>query len=450
MSKKPNVLWIFSDELRHHALSCNGDPNIETLNIDRLADEGVRFTAAYSHCPVCIPFRAGLVCGQYVTTCEVPLHGDFLHYDRRTVAHAFREAGYRTSYVGKWHLGGEHGINMVSDQGWAGEDFWVHPALRGGFEDWYGFNLSNNAYRTFYSHGEQVKPFQVEGYQTDGLTDLSLKYLGEYNSDQPWFHVLSVEAPHGSTGGNPKYPGHPAPPEYEELFNPEDIILRDNVPENVQDRARRALCGYYAMTVNLDDNVGRLLNWLDETGQADNTLVVFFSDHGDMMGSAGRFGKEVPYEESAHIPLIMRMPRALEAGKVCNGLVSGIDIYPTCAGLCEVRVDPVVQGLDLSGSLDGTGSIQRSEAYIQWVGQSRFRFGDHPYRAIRTQRYTYAVGRDRDFCLLFDNEEDEFQLNNLFGKPEVTELQVTLHRRLIRTVLHAGENLPEFVEQVFS
>ncbi len=445
MAKKPNVLWIFSDQLRHHALSCNGDPNINTPNIDGLAEGGVRFTHTYSHTPVCIPFRAGLVCGQYPITCSVPLHGDYLHYDRRTVAHAFREAGYRTSYVGKWHLGGEHGINMVSEGvGW-GEDFWVHPEMRGGFEDWYGFNLSNNYYRTFYCHGDQVEPFKLEGHQTDALTDLSLKYLNEYDSEKPWFHVVSFEAPHGGLG-KAKYPGHPAPPQYEDMFSPEDIILRPNVPEERQERARSTLCGYYAMTAHLDDNVGRVLTWLEESGQAENTLVAFFSDHGDMMGSQGSMGKQVPYEESINIPLIMRMPGVLPAGSVYDGLASGIDIYPTCAGLCEVTVDHGVQGLDLSGALDGTGGIQRAEAYIQWAGRTRFRFGDHPYRGIRTQRHTYVVGRDENFCLLFDNEADEFQSNNLFGKPEVAELQRSLHRRLIRTALHAGETLPDFMK----
>jgi arylsulfatase A-like enzyme len=228
------------------------------------------------------------------------------------------------------------------------------------------------------------------------------------------------------------------------MFSPEDVILRDNVPEHMQARTREMLCGYYAMIANLDDNVGRILNWLDETDQTDNTLVVFFSDHGDMMGSQGRMHKQVPHEESIHIPLIMRMPGVLKAGGTYNGLASGIDIYPTCAGLCQVRVDPDLQGLDLSGSMDGTGGVQRAEAYIQWDG-TRFAFGDHPYRAIRTQRYTYAVGRDQEFCLLFDNKADEFQLSNLFGKPEVEELQKRLHRRLIRTCLHAGEDLPVFM-----
>ncbi|MDA0837276.1 MAG: sulfatase [Planctomycetota bacterium] len=445
MSTPPNVLWLFADQHRYHALSSSGDPNLKTPNIDRLANEGVRCTRAYSHCPVCIPFRAGLVTGQYPTTCGVPRHGDFLHPGRRTIAHAFREAGYRTSFVGKWHLAGEHGINMVSDRGWAGEDFWVHPDLRGGFEDWYGFNLSNNFYRSFYSHGDQVKPFEVEGYQTDGLTDLSLKYLSECKSDQPWFHVLSVEAPHPGAGGNPKFPGHPVPQQYEEMFDPEAISLRGNVPADFEDQARQKLCGYYAMIANLDDNVGRVLDWLEKSGQAENTLVVYLSDHGDMMGSHGRMNKQVPYEESIHIPLIFRMPTVLNSGSTYEGLVSGIDIYPTCAGFCEVRTDTEIQGLDLSTSLEGGDGIERSEAYVQWVGRSLFGFGDHPYRAIQTEQYTYVVGRDQEFCLLFDNEHDEFQMNNLFGKPEAADIQKSLHSRLVRTALNAGEELPEFI-----
>ncbi|MDP6110804.1 MAG: sulfatase [Planctomycetota bacterium] len=447
---RPNVLWLFADQHRYDALSCSGNPDVSTPNIDRLAEEGVRCTNAYSHCPVCIPFRAGLMTGQYATTCGVPRHGDFLHPHRRTIAHAFREAGYRTSYVGKWHLAGEHGTNMVSDRGWAGEDFWVHPDLRGGFQDWYGFNLSNNFYRTFYSHGEQVKPFEVEGYQTDGLTDLSLRYLSEYESGQPWFHVLSVEAPHPGAGGDPKFPGHPVPEKYEEMFDPASIELRANVPKEVEDRARQKLCGYYAMIANLDDNIGRVLKWLDGSGQAENTLVVFFSDHGDMMGSQGRMNKEVPYEESIHVPLIARLPSALPAGRVYDGIVSGIDIYPTCAGICHVQADGDIQGLDLSGSLDGTGGNERAEALVQWAGQSLFGFGDHPYRAIRTSRHTYTVGRDPEFCLLFDHDSDPFEMNNLFGDPASVEVQKTLHARLRRAILHAGEPIPAFIDPVES
>ena len=193
----------------------------------------------------------------------------------------------------------------MSEAGWAGEDYWVHPDNRGGFEDWFGFNLSNNFYRTFYCHGEQVAPLALDGYQTDALTDLSLQYLSDYDFDQPWFHVLSVESPHPGAGGNPKYEGFPVPSEYEERFEPGRIRLRDNVPSDKRDQAGQRLCGYYAMIANLDYNVGRILDWLDQTDQSQQTLVVFFSDHGDMLGSHAQWGKSSPWEEAIRIPFII-------------------------------------------------------------------------------------------------------------------------------------------------
>ncbi|OPZ08357.1 MAG: Arylsulfatase [candidate division BRC1 bacterium ADurb.BinA364] len=333
---------------------------------------------------------------------------------------------------------------------WAGADYWVHPELRGGFEDWFGFNLSNNYYSTFYSRGEQVEPFKVEGYQTDGLFDLSIDCLSGHDSSRPWFHVLSFEAPHGGQGRPPRFPGHPAPPRYEAMFEPERIALRGNVPAQTEAQARKQLCGYYAMIANIDDNVGRLLDWLDSSGQADNTLVVFFADHGDMMGSHGRFNKQVPHEESIRIPLIMRMPGVIRPGATVGALASGIDIYPTCAGLCGVPAAADVQGMDLAGLLDGTGAAERTDVFIQWIGKTRFEFGDHPYRAIRSRRYTFSVGRDEQFNLLFDNEADPYQMNNLFGDPGTAEVKRQLLLRLKRATLRAGEPAPDFLERALA
>ena len=131
---------------------------------------------------------------------------------------------------------------------------------------------------------------------------------------------MSFESPHPATGGNPKYKGFPVPAEYEEMFEPGMIELRDDVQTDKQAQARRTLCGYYAMIANLDDNVGRILDWLDQTGQANETLVVFFSDHGDMMGSQGLWHKQVPYDESIRIPVMLRFPQGLEEDKVYNGI----------------------------------------------------------------------------------------------------------------------------------
>lgn len=454
--QKPNVLWIMADQLRACSLSCYGDDNINTKNIDMLAKQGVRFDSAYSHYPVCMCFRAGLVTGQYANINGVRVHGDLLKTDKKTIAHAFREQGYRTSWVGKWHLASVNGVN-----GWfAGADYWVHPYLRGGFEDWYGFELSNHYYNTRYCSNDSVwPPLKLEGYQTDALTDISLEYLSEkaIKSGRPWFHCISYEAPHPgigkdeeeiAPGSKRKKPiGHPAPLEYEAMFDAEKIVLRKNVPESEEQRAKEKFAGYYAQIANLDYNIGRLLDWLEESGQMENTLVVFFSDHGELGGSHGLYEKRHVYDESIHIPLIMRLPGVIPEGKVETGLVSGIDIYPTCAGICNVPIDPQVQGIDHTVSIINGEPGRRSEVLIQWLGRTLYGWGDFQYRAIRTTRYTYCVNDDDAYCFLFDNEKDEYQMLNHFYNPDYTDIKRRLHRQLCNAIIRSGENIPQFVAE---
>ena len=451
-SDRPNVLWLFADQLRHHALACNGDPNARTPALDRLAAEGVACDLAVSQCPVCMPFRAGLVTGQYGHVNGLRVHGDLLAPGCRTVAHAFRDAGYRTSYVGKLHL-------ASTNSNWTtGDEFWIHPDLRAGFQDFFGFDLSNHYYNTHYCTGDECRGFKIEGHQTDGLTDLSLKYLAEaaIPSGQPWFHVISYEAPHpGGGNGRNRYMPFPAPHEYEALFDPHALHLRGNVPDPQDDAVRRKTAGYYAMLAHLDCNVARILALLEKQRQKDNTLIAFFSDHGEMLGSHNRFDKEVAYDEAVRIPLVLRLPGTIPAGTRYTGAVSGIDIYPTCAALCGVPAFPEVQGMDLSATICGRNGPDRAEVLIQWLGKTRYGWGDYPYRAIRTARYTYCVSssdvNERNgghFRLLFDNEQDEYQLRNLFGKPEAIAVQRALHAQLCRAIEASGEVLPDFVAQV--
>jgi arylsulfatase A-like enzyme len=247
----------------------------------------------------------------------------------------------------------------------------------------------------------------------------------------------------------------PAPHGYEALFDPHALHLRGNVPDPQDDAVRRKTAGYYAMLAHLDCNVARILALLEKQGQKDNTLVVFFSDHGEMLGSHNRFNKEVAYDEAVRIPLILRLPGTIPAGTRYTGAVSGIDIYPTCAALCGVPAFPEVQGMDLSATLCGRNGPNRAEVLIQWLGKTRYGWGDYPYRAIRTARYTYCVSssdvNERNgghFRLLFDNEQDKYQLRNLFGKPEAIAVQRALHAQICRAIEASGEVLPDFVAQV--
>ena len=449
---RPNVLWIIADQLRHQALGCNGDPNARTPVIDRLAGEGTACETAVSQCPVCMPFRAGLMTGQYGHVNGLRVHGDILAPDRRTVAHRFQRAGYRTSYVGKLHL-------ASTNSNWStGEEFWVHPAMRAGFEDFFGFDISNHYYNTHYCTGGTCRGIKIDKHQTDVLTDLTLAYLSqpERRDGRPWFHALAYEAPHpGNGNGQNKYPPFPAPPQYEEMFDPADLRIRANVPDAADEAVRRKTAGYYAMIAQIDHNVGRILDFLEDSGQLDHTLILLFSDHGEMLGSHGRFNKEVAYDESIRIPLILRLPGVVPAGQRYDGLVSGIDIYPTCLGLCGLSAPAEVQGLDLSAALRGQVAPRRSEALVQWLGQTRYGWGDYPYRAIRTARHTYCVSAETAneqhggcFRLLFDNERDEYQLDNLFGRPDAADLQRELHARLCGTIIASGEDIPDFVAEV--
>ena len=219
-SAHPNVLWIFADQLRYHALSSSGDPNVATPHIDRLVAQGVTCTQAVSQYPVCVPFRASLVTGNLSPRNGTMRHGDYLPPGTPTIAHAFREAGYATSYVGKWHLAPETGAAAVTPEGWIGQSYWVHPGFRGGFEEWCGFNVSNNYLRTYVATGEQIEAERLEGHQTDALTDRSLAILARQSRERPWFHVISYEAPHPGAGGNPRSPLYPVPEAYESLAEP--------------------------------------------------------------------------------------------------------------------------------------------------------------------------------------------------------------------------------------
>ena len=445
MGERPNVLWLMCDQLRYHALACNGDPNVQTPNLDRLARDGVRFTNACTSYPVCTPARGALVTGQYNHVNGVARHGDLLSPDRRTVAHAFRQAGYRTAWVGKWHLGSAQSGDRIS----SGYDCWVHPLLRGGFEDWYGFDYSNQFYETYYTTGEQIyPPHKIEGYQTDGLADLTLDWLtrSAEHRDRPWFHAWSVEAPHPGGGpGRTNVPGgHPAPDDYINMFDPAALVLRENVPPDWHDRTRTQLVGYYAQVANIDRNVGRILSRLDELGLAENTVVMLFSDHGEMGGSHGLREKYHTYDESVRIPLIVRYPRAVPPGRTSDAMASIVDLFPTTAGLAGVPVPPEVQGLDLSGELCAQPGPRRDAVLIQWVDYALYNFQEDLYRALRTQRYTYEInetGRER----LFDNEADPWQMHDLGADGAACDAIGDMRRLLRAEMTRAGDAPPAWI-----
>lgn len=417
---RPNILWIFSDQHRGQALGCAGDTNVRTPHLDRLAADGVRFSNAYSTTPICAPFRASLYTGQRITTHGVNSLFVPLLPTHRVLPQELRAAGYVTAHYGKWHLsGGDCPSHFVS------------PYFRPGWDDWLGWENSNRPWATEYSTGNLPTPIRcLDGYQTDAMVDLSIEWLGRRAGDTPWFHVLSIEPPH---------PPYTAPERNLARVRDRDIRLRPNVPPNAPnvDSRTDTLRTYYAQIENLDENVGRLLEALEETGQADDTIVCYFSDHGDFMGSHGRGDKTRPELESSLIPLIIRYPRRVPAGMNTDALICGLDIMPTTLGLAGVRVPDYVEGIDMGPVARGEIADLRDSVLLQY---DRSFFGTprpwETFRSYVTKRWMYSRFLVQDQSHLYDLGSDPYQLNNLIDDPRwsatVAELDRLLNAELER------------------
>jgi arylsulfatase A-like enzyme len=361
-----NLLFIFTDQQQRYALGCMGNPNIDTPNLDRLAEKGVLFRRCYSNDPICGPFRGSLLTGQYTSRCGVVNNEFPLPSGVTTFADAFNSAGYKTSWVGKWHLGGNGNGPIAKD-------------LQGGFQRFIGYQCYNGFYQDVCFYDHEGSEHRFDTHRTDVTTDLAIKELDEISQgDQPFMLMMSYQSPH--------YPEQPAP-EYAEMYKGREIVRRPNCQEidpftpTFSPKSPRPIEGdpdfqrygnnldeyirlYNAMCTQIDANVGRLVESLERLGVADSTMIVFTSDHGDMQGSHGLKNKCLPHEESAGIPLIMHVP-GLPGGRITEGLVSGIDLMPTCLELAGI--DPV-DGVDgqsiapyLRGETDETCEVVFSE-----------------------------------------------------------------------------------------
>ncbi len=403
--KRPNVIWVMTDQQPGYMLSCNHDPNVHTPNIDRMAAFGLNFRNAVGGFPLCCPFRGSMLTSVYPHKC-VPGHQYQLPPDMPTVAKPFRDAGYHTAYFGKWHLDGfeetltERAVMHI-----------VPPERRGGFDTWCGFENNNSQYDTWVhgGEGETAYHYRLEGYETDSLTDLLLEYIDEKKEDEPFFAVLSVQPPHDP---------YVAPPEYAGRFNPQQLTLRPNVPaiDSVQKQARQELAGAYAMVENMDANVGRIMDKLKEKGIQDNTYVMFFSDHGDMHGSHGQYRKMTAYGEAVNIPFVMTGIQNV----YFHGLgevpypINHVDIAPTSLGLCGIEVPDWMEGTDYSGLYLGKEAEYPHSAYLQSVIPTGHGWSvNKPWRGIVTvDGWKYACFEGCSW-LMFNLNEDPYEQMNL-------------------------------------
>lgn len=406
--QKMNILWIVADDMGCGDLGCYGATDISTPHLDHLAAEGILFERAYVS-PVCSPTRTSLLTGRYPQDfrMEQALTGDdhgTLTPDPVTAAECFQADGYRTALIGKWHLGKEPS---------------AHPQNQG-FESFYGLlgGVINYYKHTYLSPGEtdenKAKVDYFDGkalvsndvYSTDDLTDKALSYLKKREEDQsPFFLQLAYNAPHYARGvkKNQNLPAREilqAPEEYIEKFakNPQAPSLREM---------------YCAVVSNMDDNIGRILDMLDQTGLRENTLVLFMSDNGATLAHGGSNGtlrgqKHTVWEGGIRAPLILRMPAPLPAAG--NKMVSGIrfrspyfvrDIFPTCVELAGIPSFPKENGVSYGHSRASEWLVGKE---VPTKRPEFFKFGEE--RAVVCGRWKWIQENFDSPPQLFDLEKD--------------------------------------------
>jgi len=420
----PNVLILLTDQWRAQATGYAGDPNVSTPHLDSLAAISVNFKNAVSGMPVCSPFRASLLTGQRPLTHGVFMNDVQLDTTAVTIAKVMAKKGYDTGYIGKWHLDGRGRLQNVAP-----------GKRRQGFEFWKGNECTHNYNESVYYDNDDPTRKIWGDYDTFNQTDEALNYIEKRKeSENPFFMVVSYGTPHA--------PYHTAPEEYRKRFDPEKIILRENVPDSLKEQAKKDLAGYYAHIAAIDDMIGKVMGNLKKNGQLENTIIVFTSDHGDLLGSHGAYKKQQPYEESARVPMLYYIPENLKiAAGERDALMNSEDIMPTLLSLCDVDIPDTVEGIDYRAYLEGKEQVgeQTLLTCVQPFGQwNRLKHGGREYRALKTEQYTYARDLNGPW-LLFDNRKDPYQMNNLVGNGEYASLQTDLEKRLTKRLAETGD-----------
>lgn len=442
--KQPNILFLFSDQQRWDTCGCYGQPLDITPNLDQMAAEGVRFENAFTCQPVCGPARAGLQTGKYATEVRCHTNHRMLPLNAKTIAHYLAEKEYDTAYIGKWHLascGHRDGRDDFRIKA-------VPPERRGG----YGYWLASDALEHT-SHGYDGHMFDKDGnkrwfpegrYRVDALTDWSLEYLRTRTKDKPFFLFVSYLEPHHQNDHN-HYEGPRGSKErFRDFIVPGDLVdtggdWQDEFPD------------YLGCVHSLDKNVGRIRDALKEYGLADNTLVIYTSDHGSHFRTRNSEYKRSCHDGCIRIPLIINGP-GFNGGRCLTNLTSLIDLPPTLLTSADITPPDTMRGRPLQDLFfSGRKTNWPDEVFLQ-ISES------HCGRAIRTHRWKYSVrapgksGLDpssdvyvEDF--LYDLDADPHERNNLVSNPDFFRIREELSRILKRRMVQAGEAKPRILSK---
>ncbi len=440
---RPNILFVFSDQQRWDTVGCYGQPLNITPNIDKMAEEGVRFEHAFTCQPVCGPARSTLQTGKYPAEMGVFTNHRMLPIDEETIAKRMSASGYEVGYIGKWHLASFGPMD--------GPDNYrtrpVPPERRGGYVDYWlasdTLEFTSHSYDGYMFDGDGNKVgFPPNRYRADVLTDWTIDYLRSRTDEKPFFLFLSFIEPHHQNDHNCYEGPHGSKEKFKDFVTPGDLVdTGGDWRENMAD--------YLGCCNALDANLGRLRAELDRLGLADDTLVIYTSDHGSHFKTRNSEYKRACHEGCIRVPMVMYGP-GLNGGRVIDDLVSLVDLPPTLMEAAGLAVPESMRGRPLQPLMQGTPKDWPQEVFMQ-ISESQVG------RAIRTKRWKYSVraphrdGRNdadsdryvEDF--LYDLERDPHEKNNLVKHPFYADLRAELAKTLKRRMVEAGEKEPEIV-----
>jgi len=415
--KRPNVVVLFTDQQRWDCSSLYGNPLELTPNYDRMAMEGTHCFNAVTPQPVCGPARAVLQTGLYATNTGVFRNGLALRPGQRTLAHYFREAGYHTGYIGKWHL-----ANSLI----------VPEEEQGEYDYWLGANVLEHCSRPYRTvmYDKQGNEVRLPGYRVDALADAAIRYIDEHKNE-PFFLFVSWLEPHFQNHQD----DYPPPDGYRERYTgrwtPPDL-------QALGGSTGQHLGGYWGMIKRLDEALGRILDALKSLELLDDTIVLFTSDHGCHFKTRNSEYKRSCHESSVRIPMAFRGP-GFDGGGRIRELVSLVDVPPTLLDAAGIPVPEEMEGRSILPLIRRESVDWPEEAFIQ-ISESQVG------RAVRTGRWKYSVyapGKhgSRDAAsdhyveeYLYDLESDPYELRNLIEMESHRHVCEIMRKRLIRWI----------------
>ena len=465
--ERPNILWICTDQQRYDTIRALGNAHIRTPNLDRLAAEGVAFSRAYCQSPICTPSRASFLTGRYPSTIHVNRNGNaYFPREVKLITRTLADVGYDCGLVGKLHLSAANGrVEQRPDDGyrvfkWSHhpqpEDYW--PTEDHAYQLWleeqgisweeaYGARSD-----TGWTPQEEYRPGIAAPYhQTTWCADETIAFINT-KRDGPWLMSVNPFDPHPPFDPPLEYlqrmdiEGMPLP-----LFREEElqsqvtfrgIDHQTEAPRSPHDYdARRMVAAYYAQIELIDDQVGRMIDALEASGQRKRTLIIFTSDHGEMLGDHGLLLKGCRfYEGAVHIPLIISWPGRLAQGLRSDALVELTDLVPTLLDLTGLPIGEEVQGLSLHGLLCGQADPRQHRPFV------RCEYHDALARPLASHanmiydgHYKLAIYHGHDVGELYDLRTDPQEFDNLWATPQARDIRERLLKQLFDAVMLATD-----------